>query len=284
LILFGNMASRRKPVCVLVVDDDAMSRDLLGILLEGEGYAVDSAASGDAALALLGGGHTTPNIVLTDVQMPGISGTRLAEKLRQACGPATLLLAMSGSGPGEEAISRFDGFLLKPFTMREMRGILSARRKSATRRPRIISAPLAASMPDTASKSGMEGQAQESRVEEAQNGSTALDERIYKQLTDAMPSQQLRQMYAMCMNDARDRIAAMRGFVEEHDQAQFVRNAHSIKGGCGMLGATEIYRMAARLESSGLDTDGLEGASGVNPLDELTAACDRLERILGSRA
>jgi hypothetical protein len=50
-----------------------------------------------------------------------------------------------------------------------------------------------------------------------------------------------------------------------------------------MLGATELYAMAARLENSGLDAAGLRGAGGVNPLDELAAACDRLERILGSR-
>jgi len=85
------------------------------------------------------------------------------------------------------------------------------------------------------------------------------------------------------VKDARDRIAAMRGLVEERDRAQFIRQAHAIKGGCGMLGATELYGMAAQLETSGLEAAGLGGTRGVNPLDELAAACDRLESILGSR-
>jgi CheY-like chemotaxis protein len=282
------MTPQPTPVRVLVVDDDAMSRDLLGILLEGEGYTVECAGSGDAALALLGDGHAVPQIVLTDIQMPGTTGTRLADGLRQACGPSTLLLAMSGSGPAPDAISQFDGFLLKPFTVLEMMAAISERGNSETARAPLISPPVAARRSRTASKPKMEGHVQEvgtgnAEVELAKDGSPALDERIYRQLTDAMPGQQLQQMYAMCVKDARDRITTMRGLVAERDGAQFVREAHSIKGGCGMLGASEIYGMAARLETSGLDAPGLGGAQGVNPLDELTAACDRLERILGSR-
>jgi CheY-like chemotaxis protein len=287
LIPFGNMPAKRKPVRVLVVDDDAMSRELLGVLLEGQGYQVESADSGDAALALLSGSHAPPQIVLTDIQMPGISGTRLADGLRKACGPATLLLAMSGSGPDKEAISHFDGFLLKPFTMEQMRSTVAARRKAKANLARIISAPVAASTPTRASKFRMEGQKLQSPgpeiIYETENASPTLDERIYGQLKEAMPGQQLQQMYTMCVNDARDRIAAMRGLVTQRDGAQFIREAHAIKGGCGMLGATEIYGMAAHLETSGLGAVGLEGAPGVNPLDELIAACDRLERILGSR-
>jgi CheY-like chemotaxis protein len=275
------MTTQRSPALVLVVDDDAMSRDLLAVLLEGEGYVVKSADSGEAALALLGGGRKPPAIVLTDVQMPGVTGSQLADRLRKACGPDTLLLAMSGSGPGKKAIARFDGFLLKPFTMQEMAVTVLARGRTTN------SASVAASPRKKASKSRMNGNAEESRngagATAAESGSPALDERIYRQLNDAMPEPQLKQMYAMCVKDARDRIAAMRELVAEGDRVRFVREAHSIKGGCGMLGATEIYGMAARLETSGLDAAGLKGESGVNPLDELIVACDRLEGILGSR-
>jgi HPt (histidine-containing phosphotransfer) domain-containing protein len=66
--------------------------------------------------------------------------------------------------------------------------------------------------------------------------------------------------------------------VAEHDTGQLRREAHSIKGGCGMLGATELHSMAAALETgpTGEEPD-------VNSLDELSAACDRLERMLRSR-
>ena len=63
--------------------------------------------------------------------MPGTTGARLAGKLRRACGPATVLLAMSGSRPPEKTIVRFDGFLLKPFKMQEIAAALAAQASRA---------------------------------------------------------------------------------------------------------------------------------------------------------
>jgi CheY-like chemotaxis protein len=265
------------PLHILVVDDDQMSRDLLGVLLEGEGYRVDCADSGDAALALLGARACTPDIVLTDLRMPGITAGELAGALCRLCGPKTLLLAMSATSPSREVLDRFDGFLRKPFTMKQLAAAIVT-----------ASAPPAAIAAAAASESGMANtaidiSAQATDEEPDQDDSPALDERIYNQLAKNVPAGQLRQMYEMCVSDARDRIATMRSVAADGDAAQFVHQAHSIKGGCGMLGATELYTIAARLEKSGIGAAGLRAGGGVNPLDELAAACDRLERILISR-
>lgn len=294
LIVFSaTMTQRAMPTRVLVVDDDAMSRELLGALLDAEGYAVESADSGDAALALLHGGGPAPDLVLADAQMPGTTGSRLAGKLRQACGPGTMLLAMSGSRPPENMIASFDGFLLKPFKMEEIAALLSARsgqvagkmlpgkgekRAGAPGRPQPSAKPASkpAPAPHTASKRGMDSPVQSA---EPAAGTPVLNEKIYGQIAASMPAQQLQEMYAMCVNDTRARIASMRRLAEARDAAKFVREAHSIKGGCGMLGASELHGMAAELEKNGFE--GAEQA--VNSLDELAAACDRLERILGSR-
>jgi HPt (histidine-containing phosphotransfer) domain-containing protein len=75
----------------------------------------------------------------------------------------------------------------------------------------------------------------------------------------------------------------MRRLAADHDAARFVREAHAIKGGCGMLGATELHRLASQLETSGIETPPPGTPEDVNSLDELSAACDRLERMLGSR-
>ena len=301
---------RQQPLTarVLVVDDDAMSRELLCVLFEAEGYVVESAESGDAALALLGRKANLPDIILTDFQMPGTNGGELADRLRVACGPDTLLLAMSGSQPPATAILRFDGFLMKPFKVREIAAALSARRlraeasKSATdpakgkkRRVGSHSSPrtatlisVYASAPETASKVDMGSQVQEaqspvSSYSAATSESPVLNDKIYGQLARAMPAQQLQEMYELCVNDARDRIAVMRRMVVEHDRVNLSREAHAIKGSSGMLGATQLHGMAAELEKSSLEADGRETTQDVNSLDELSAACDRLQRMLGSR-
>jgi CheY-like chemotaxis protein/HPt (histidine-containing phosphotransfer) domain-containing protein len=297
------MGSLSIPLRVLVVDDDEMSRDLLAVLLEAEGYAVQSAESGEAALVLLSQGEPPPDLVLADVQLPGISGSLLAGELRRACGPTTLLLAISGSQPPGDVLSRFDGFLLKPFKMDKIAAALAAHRpdldpveaptdrekwvvvsgpaKSAPN-PKLVSIHASASSPRPASNRGARARTQIPTSAKPVSV-PVLNEKIYRQLAGSMPAQQLQEMYAMCLSDARKRIAVMRDLAAAHDGVQFVRQAHAIKGSCGMLGATELYGMAAQMEGSGLDPEVTQEAGEVNSLDKLAAACDRLERMLGSR-
>jgi HPt (histidine-containing phosphotransfer) domain-containing protein len=110
-----------------------------------------------------------------------------------------------------------------------------------------------------------------------------VNDAIYEQLTRTMPPHQLKEMYALCINDARERIRRMRSSAEENDSARFLRDAHALKGSSGMLGATQLHTMASELETRGLDGVG-STLDTVNFLDELSAACDRLERMLGTRA
>ena len=128
LILYSAIVTPQPtPTRVLVIDDDPMSRDLLRVLLEGQGYEVECADSGEAALAQLSQAGHAPNLVFADVQMPGLTGNQLAGELRRACPPSTLLLAMSGSRPPDQAIAHFDGLLLKPFKMQDVASALAAR-------------------------------------------------------------------------------------------------------------------------------------------------------------
>ncbi len=69
-----------KKVRVLVVDDDEGARDALATLLAGEGYRAEVAMDGAAALELVT--ERAPNIVITDLQMPGMDGMELLGRLR----------------------------------------------------------------------------------------------------------------------------------------------------------------------------------------------------------
>jgi len=116
LLLSATMRPVPTPVRVLVVDDDEMSRELLSVLLDGQGYAVETAESGQAALERLRSPAGLPEVILSDMQMPGVSGPELASRIRAAIDGRSVLLAMSGSQPAQDAVSQFDGFLLKPFS------------------------------------------------------------------------------------------------------------------------------------------------------------------------
>ncbi len=66
---------------ILVVEDDDSVRALATAILVREGYRVESAADGDTALSVCNGLTTPPDVVLTDVVMPGMGGRELAETL-----------------------------------------------------------------------------------------------------------------------------------------------------------------------------------------------------------
>ena len=67
---------------ILVVDDEASARNGLVELLRDEGYAVDAAADGFKALGKLA--DFAPDLVMTDLKMPGMDGIQLLEKIRES--------------------------------------------------------------------------------------------------------------------------------------------------------------------------------------------------------
>ena len=88
---------------VLVIDDDAILRDLVADWLEGAGYKVRKAADCQSALQALDGG--APALIVSDMYMPGrCAGAAIAELKRHA--PNSPLIAVSGyfkSGSGVSA-------------------------------------------------------------------------------------------------------------------------------------------------------------------------------------
>ena len=84
---------------VLVVEDDAAVRSMAARMLADAGYQVLEAESGARALELLGGDRR-PALVLSDVVMPGMSGSELAARVA-AIAPGTPVLFTSGYTDGE---------------------------------------------------------------------------------------------------------------------------------------------------------------------------------------
>ena len=231
-------------VRILIVDDDELSREVLALLADDAGYEVDAADSGKAALASVR--RVRPEVVLTDIQMPGIAGDELAHQLRGLCGAGTLLLAMSGSELEEGVGREFDGFLLKPFTMETL---------------------------TTAIDGGL------IRVEDrpAAADGVVLDEGVYAKLAASMRGSQLEELYALCRKDAEVRVERMRLAASGGDDATYRKEAHALKGGCGMVGAVELQRLATSMEERGLRDDD------VATLEEFVVASERLRRILVAR-
>jgi two-component system response regulator AtoC len=106
---------------VLVVDDEENIRLVLQTLLSKKGYEVRTAASAEEALHKAD--ELTPDAVLTDVKMPGMSGIELCREFRQRW-PQTTIIIMSAYGSVEQAleavrVGAYD-YVAKPFKQDEI--------------------------------------------------------------------------------------------------------------------------------------------------------------------
>ena len=108
---------------VLVVDDEPGVRKLLARILRGQGYDVFETEDGASALALLNSTNRQMDLVVTDLVMPKMSGTRLAEEI-QTRWPAVKLLFVSGFPRGDSrqasALVANVPVLHKPFTSHQI--------------------------------------------------------------------------------------------------------------------------------------------------------------------
>jgi DNA-binding response OmpR family regulator len=126
---------------VLVADDDGDLRELIAFTLMQAGYLVIKAGDGPAALKRFG--EEEPDLVLLDINMPGLSGFQVCETIRGRSRVPVMMLTVRGE---EEDLVRAlglgaDDYLTKPFSPRT----LLARVKALLRRAGMEStAPLAA--------------------------------------------------------------------------------------------------------------------------------------------
>jgi len=237
---------------VLVVDDDAIMRELLTALLGIEGYEVQTAQSGEEALELLASGAAV-HIILADLHMPGLHGTELVEQLNHARAWDTLLIAMSGSKLKKEHVGLFGAFLQKPFAVEDfVKAVVAAKGQKA----------VGASSEDTSA---------------APTG--VLDEEIFGRMATMLPAAQLRELYRITIDDVLRRVGLMRAGLESGDDAAIRAEAHAIKGGCGMVGASELSKLATDIEAG-----TVQGSDKGNPpFTDFHAACARLQGMLDAR-
>lgn len=180
-----------------------------------------------------------PHVILCDLQMPGIRGNPLATALRNLCAPETRVIAMSGTTvPDPLAIGGYDAFLLKPFNMADLSHALET-------------------------------------ITPAEN---ILNAATYSGLAQSMTREQLTQLYTICLDDADQRIELLRKASDNRDADAYQRGAHSLKGGCGMVGASELATLACEMEENGLPP-----VNSSELFDKFIAASLRFRRILNAQ-
>ncbi len=119
---------------ILVVEDELTLQETLAYNLKRQGYEVEAAGDGSAALEIAR--RWNPNMIILDIMLPGMDGFEVCRILRQEMNTPILMLTAR-----DDEIDRVvglevgaDDYMTKPFSMRE----LMARVKAMLRRVRLV--------------------------------------------------------------------------------------------------------------------------------------------------
>ena len=109
---------------ILLADDDPTALDLVGRALASEGHAIARFTDGHEALQHLLAAPGDVDLLVSDVEMPGLDGIDLARQAAEAA-PRLRILLMSGFAGGTDRISSLKNphvqFVSKPLTLEQIR-------------------------------------------------------------------------------------------------------------------------------------------------------------------
>ncbi|MDR7406272.1 MAG: response regulator transcription factor [Armatimonadota bacterium] len=129
-------------VRVLVVDDDEAILSLLGSYLAREGFEVQTAGDGEAALAAAR--TSRPDVVVLDVLLPGLDGLEVLRRLRAEGEPYVILLTAKAEEADRVVGLELgaDDYVTKPFSPRELVARIRAVLRRGRGRAEVPEAPL----------------------------------------------------------------------------------------------------------------------------------------------
>ena len=112
---------------ILIVDDDASVRDILGTALQQKSLGIDEASNGADAIRLLG--ENAYAVVLLDILMPGVDGFAVLDAIDATSANAPVVLVVSGADTAilqQLDSRRIHGLVKKPFDPHEIAKIVAA--------------------------------------------------------------------------------------------------------------------------------------------------------------
>lgn len=255
---------------ILIVEDNVVNQKVAKYLVEKRGYVADVAGNGsDAVEAVLKGQYAA---VLMDCQMPKFDGYEATARIRsqEPAGRRTPIIALTANaGPGarEKCLAAgMDDYLSKPIVSENLDAILrrwcpvpTARAGSITVRWPSSAGARAADSSRPAPESGREGAVPASGPE-ATPGSVrsrdlpravTLDAAALARLRAVQKEGEpdlVREVVDIFLEDAPQRVAAIREAATSGDAKALARAAHTLKGSAGHLGAKGLQALCARLE------------------------------------
>lgn len=234
----SNVRMPKRPLEVLVVEDDEINRTVCERYLESLGHRPIVLGDGEAALELLHWRSEPLDAALLDISLPGMSGLEVAQQIRQSVDGHWLslpIIVMSAHVAGNTT-AQFTGlgvacFLGKPFDRNALAKAL-AEAVAGGGEPMTQLAALEA---------GAAASAQDESL---------LDQGFIREELDSLGAKTLVSLLALFRQDAEAAMAELGQHAALNDWSSFGKRAHRLAGAAGNLGFRAVIALARRLESA----------------------------------
>jgi PAS domain S-box-containing protein len=217
-----------RPLRVLVAEDNKINQQLAKMLLQNAGHQVDIVENGEEAVEAVCSGDY--DIVLMDVQMPVLDGMQATKRIRALPSPknAVVIIALTAhamAGAREEYLAAgMDDYLSKPLDPVMLF-------KKLSERGRATSAVPAASIRSDAS-------------------TAVFDPGRLETYKIHMPHDRVDELVTLFLEQIDVEIAGIRALAEAGDLPMLEREAHTLAGSAGNLGADQVTERARELQAA----------------------------------
>jgi two-component system, sensor histidine kinase and response regulator len=241
---------RTRPLCVLLVEDNATNQLLAVTLLEKAGHIVLTAQNGNEALSALGTRRF--DLVLMDVQMPEMDGFEATARIREqerASGEHVPIVAMTAhamKGDRERCLGAgMDAYISKPVQAGELYKLLAE-----IAPPGALAAPEmpASSLADGA-LTGNANSAGTMPAPLARPGGQLDKAALLARLGGR--EDRMRMIIQVFLDESSGLMAAMQEAIKSGEASRLKAPAHSLKGALGIFGVPGVVEAACTLESLG---------------------------------
>jgi signal transduction histidine kinase/DNA-binding NarL/FixJ family response regulator len=248
------------PLRILLAEDNSTNQKVALLMLERLGWSADLAADGSEVLAALR--RQSYDLILMDVQMPGMDGLEAARRIRAELPPRRQprIIAMTANallGDREACLAAgMDDYLSKPIRLEELRAAILSGPREAPAASRRASAEPAALDPVY--------------LERLQDLEAATGRRLVQVVVDGF------------LSETPERLAQMRAALERNDPHAFVLAVHTLKGSSAQLGASHLAALCAEVEGAARNGSLPQGAA--TALDAIEREAARVGSELRARA
>ncbi|MHA8066578.1 PAS domain S-box protein [Aquirufa sp. ROCK2-A2] len=251
------MLDRLKPE-ILLVDDNSTNRKVASQILIKAGCLVDTAASGQEAIDKLSVAHTY-DLVLMDIQMPGMDGMETTQFLKKAeleyLPPIIAMTAYAMKEDKERFLAvGMDDYLAKPIRAKQLIDVVA----------KWISGK----------------SAEEQIVVKKEVKIPVVDQEILNSLLDAVGGEQsfVDEMLSEFISEAKSQIELAIQAYKQNNCKGVQSELHTLKGNSGTLGAAEVHHLCEIIEKK---AKVCEFSLFETEIKELSSALGRFEKVVG---